>query len=322
MFERRDCDRLGARGARLVTRYPTVAQHRGDDDVAARARVFAVAVGRVARGALYHARDGRRFREREVLQLFAEEDARSLAHAAHGDGAAASEINLVTVEREDVLLRHAALDDGGERGLSELASKRALRREVCVLDELLRDGRAALFEFLLVIIPTEGCAREGAKVYRAVLEEAPVFGGEYRAAEHFGYVSVGERRALRGLLARVNRERLRLKSVRVEVRAVSLNGRDLAAPVELDADDLEALRRCDVARARRLNLDRLAFDFEATAPHAARLAFDVSGAAQDFGQGVGRESLARSQHARRGVDSGAARQVAGRQTLVNNLRVV
>src|SRR5437660_115137 len=82
------------------------------------------------------------------------------------------------------------------------------------------------------------------------------------------------------------------------------------------------LRRSVVAHARRLNLDRLAFDFEATAPHAARVAFDISGAAQDFGQGVGREPLARSQHVRRGVDSGAARQVAGRETLVNDLRVV
>src|SRR5205085_9916965 len=173
--------------------------------------------------------------------------------AAHGDRSATAKINLVAVEREDVLLRHAALDDGGERGLAELASERALGRKVSVLDQLLCDGRAALLEVLLVFAPTQGGAREGAKVYRAVLEEAPVFGGEYRAAEHFGYVSVGERRALRGLLARVNRERLRLKSVGVELRAVPFNGRDLAAAVELDADSTEALRRCDVAHARRLN---------------------------------------------------------------------
>ena len=66
---------------------------------------------------------------------------------------------------------------------------------------------------MLVFAPTEGGARDGAQVYRTVLEEASVFRREYRAAENFGDVSVSERRALPGLLARVNCERLRLKSV-------------------------------------------------------------------------------------------------------------
>src|SRR5205085_9173880 len=120
--------------------------------------------------------DGRSLGEREVSEFLAEEDARRQAHAAHGNRAAAAEVNLVAVEREDVLLRHPALDDGGERGLVELAAERALRRQVRVLDELLRDGRAALLEVLIYVAPAQGGAGDAPEVYGAVLEEAAVFG--------------------------------------------------------------------------------------------------------------------------------------------------
>ena len=123
-----------------------------------------------------HAGDSRRLGEREVFQLLAEEDARRLADAAHGNRAALSQVNLVAVEREDVLLPYPALDDGGERRLVELAAQRALRRQVRVLDELLRDGRAALLEVLIYVAPAEGGAGDAPEVYGAVLEEAAVFG--------------------------------------------------------------------------------------------------------------------------------------------------
>src|SRR5205085_4130895 len=137
----------------------------------------------VARGTLDHAGDGRGFRERQVCDILAEIDARRLCDAAHGDCAALAQINLVTVEREDVLFGEATFERGGDERLVEFALERALRREVCVLDELLRDGRTALslqLIFAVVARPTQERAAQSGVVETAMREEAPVFDGEDR----------------------------------------------------------------------------------------------------------------------------------------------
>jgi hypothetical protein len=94
----------------------------------------------------------------------------------------------------------------------------------------------------------------------------------------------------------------------------------LAAPVEFDADDREGLR--DDAGVAREYLDAVAFDLEATAPHAARLRVHVAGAPQHLHQTLARDLLPGAQDARRGVNPGAARQVAGGQPLVHDARIV
>ena len=60
--------------------------------------------GRVARGTLNHAGDGRSFGQGKVFQLSPEIDARGLVHPAHSDGGTLSEKDFVAVEGENVLL--------------------------------------------------------------------------------------------------------------------------------------------------------------------------------------------------------------------------
>ena len=157
---------------------------------------------------------------------------------------------------------------------------------------------------------------------RAVLEEATVFDGEDGAAQHLGNLCVRERGALGRLLARVDGQRLGRERVRVERAPSPRDVRRCAAAVELDAHGRDALAAA-VGRLRREDFDRVRPDAEAAVPDAARgLALDVARAAQDVGETFGRQALPRAQRARRGVEPGAARQVARGQTLVNDFRVV
>src|SRR5262249_40979776 len=67
-------------------------------------------------------------------------------HAADRDRPALAQIDLVQVGLEDSLLRVARLDDRRQPRLAQLAEEGALRAQKPDLDELLRDGAAALLD--------------------------------------------------------------------------------------------------------------------------------------------------------------------------------
>ena len=95
-------------------------------------------------GRLDHAGEQRRFLERQVGHVLAEVRVRRLAHAVDAERADLTEVDLVQVQLEDLLLGGMALEDEGDERLLHLALHGALRREEEVLHQLLGDGAAAL----------------------------------------------------------------------------------------------------------------------------------------------------------------------------------
>ena len=71
-----------------------------------------------------HARDRRGLGEREVADVLAEEEARALGDAVDRERPALSEVHLVQVELEDLVLRRAPLEHERHELLGELAPPR------------------------------------------------------------------------------------------------------------------------------------------------------------------------------------------------------
>ena len=109
----------------------------------------------------------RRLGERELLRALLEVRARRLLDAV----CAVAEVDRVEVRGEDPILAPALLELPGERSLAHLACERALVPDVRVLDELLRDRRAALDDALLANVLPES-APDASHVDAVVLEEA------------------------------------------------------------------------------------------------------------------------------------------------------
>ena len=126
--------------------------------------------GRVVRaGACRQAREEGGLRERQVARVLVEVDARG-----HLDPVGAvPEVDGVQVGGEDPVLRPLALELPCEGRLLQLAADRALLLRVRVLDELLRDRRAALDDRLVPDVGPDG-AQNASVVDPLVLPEAPV----------------------------------------------------------------------------------------------------------------------------------------------------
>ena len=92
---------------------------------------------------------------------------------------AVAEINRVQVGGQDPVLRPALLELPGECRLEELASDRFLAGQIGVLDELLRDRRAALDGAPVRDVCIES-TRHAAQVDATMLVEALVLGGDDR----------------------------------------------------------------------------------------------------------------------------------------------
>ena len=107
-----------------------------------------------------------------------------LGGSFHAIGAV-PEVDGVQVGREDAVLRPALLELVGERRLADLAPDRARGARVGVLDELLRDRRAALRRRSAGDVH-EGRAREPDRVDGAMLVEAPVLDRDDRLAHRVG----------------------------------------------------------------------------------------------------------------------------------------
>ena len=82
---------------------------------------------RVARRRLDDAGDRRRFDQREVADVLAEEQPRRFRHAVDGERSALAERDVVQVELEDLVLRQPALERDRHQPLGELAPRRLLR---------------------------------------------------------------------------------------------------------------------------------------------------------------------------------------------------
>ncbi len=95
---------------------------------------------RQPRWRLRHARDERSLGEREVLHVLAEVVLRGLLHAV----ASVSEVDVVQVEVEDLVLAQLLLEAPREDELLDLARQRPLGREQEQLHDLLCDGARAL----------------------------------------------------------------------------------------------------------------------------------------------------------------------------------
>ena len=83
----------------------------------------------------------------------------------------------VMVEVEDPLLRQMILERARDEILLHLAQRIARRREVEILGQLLRDGRAALRDLLALPIPLNRLLHR-LHIDAAVFVEVLVFGGE------------------------------------------------------------------------------------------------------------------------------------------------
>src|SRR5581483_3841354 len=111
----------------------------------------------------------RGLRKRQPLRVVPEVGPRRALDAVR----AVAEVNGVQVTREDAVLRPALLDLPREGRLLQLARQRALARDVRVLDELLRDRRAALDDLPVRDVGPER-ATDAAQVEAPVLVEALV----------------------------------------------------------------------------------------------------------------------------------------------------
>ena len=113
----------------------------------------------------------------EVLRALLEVRARCLLDAVR----AVPEVDRVQVRGEDPVLRPVLLELPGQGRLAHLARDRLLVPDVRVLDELLRDRRAALDDSLLAdVLPESAC--DAAHVDAVVLVEALILDRDDRLA--------------------------------------------------------------------------------------------------------------------------------------------
>jgi hypothetical protein len=96
---------------------------------------------------------------------------------------AVPEVDRVQVGGQDPVLRPDLVELPRERRLLQLARERALARQVGVLDELLRDRRAALHDLLVAHVLPDG-THDAVHVDAAVLEEPLVLDRDDRLLHH------------------------------------------------------------------------------------------------------------------------------------------
>ena len=162
--------------------------------------------------------DQSRLRERERRRVLAEVHLGRLLDAVR----AVAEVDRVQVGGQDPVLRPLLLELPRERRLLQLAAERALLAGEGVLDELLRDRRAALHDLLVRDVGPER-AQDAVQVDAVVLEEALVLDGDDRLLHHVGDLARGDDLAVLG--AAEDREDLPVARVDVAVLDAVVAGR-------------------------------------------------------------------------------------------------
>src|SRR5271165_4429793 len=101
-----------------------------------------------------------------------------------------AKVNLVGVERENLLLGEAPLDLDGQHHLLDLAPEAAIGREKQVARQLHGQRRGALGAALLQDV-SQGSAKHPPNVHTPVTFKILVFGGNQGVAQHLGKIVVG-----------------------------------------------------------------------------------------------------------------------------------
>src|SRR5262245_50919938 len=97
---------------------------------------------RVTVGRLDYSREQRRFAECEFGQLFAKPDLGGLFEAIDFCETAASQKNVITIERQDLLFAESPLERYSHQHLVDFPLPGSLPREEMILDNLLRESGA------------------------------------------------------------------------------------------------------------------------------------------------------------------------------------
>src|SRR5579871_5910039 len=144
--------------------------HGVEDQVAALDGALRMAEGREVVRALDHAGEQRAFGQVELLDVFAEVSLRGFAKPVDGKAAALSEVDLVGVELEDLLLGKAVFELESDDDLDDLALDALFRGKEESARQLHGERRSAL-GFLSGGHVADGGFGEAEIVDAAVLEE-------------------------------------------------------------------------------------------------------------------------------------------------------
>ena len=184
---RLELDRRNIHAGGFLGRDDAVFAHLADHHIGAAHRRLDIGGRRIARGSLDQACDDRRLAQRKVARRMAEE----LAAGGIDAVGAASEIDLVQVELEDLLLGEFPLERHRQHGLARLAVERAVRIEEDVAGQLLRDGGSRLCTLVIAEGYPDG-AQQPDRVHAEMRIEAAILHRDHRILHHPGDFRGGE----------------------------------------------------------------------------------------------------------------------------------
>ena len=143
--------------------------------------------------------DHRRFGKGQVLRMFTEVQPRCGLDSIR----AVTEVHLIGVELEDLILGEVFLDVHREKNLVDLSRPAFFRREKYLLRKLLGESRRA-FDFLPGDEVFQAGAEDRFRIESAMVVEIGVLGGDDRLHERRSHVALGDHDPF---LNRVLRER-------------------------------------------------------------------------------------------------------------------
>ena len=175
--------------ARPVVRFPPKgysdpASHERQHEVATCQRAFPVGARGVHRRPFRERRQHRPFGDRDILDTLAEQVAARRLHAVHP----VAEVDDVEVERQDLILREALLDEAREPELHELPPHGARPHEMLGDERVPRDlhrDRAEAFTHAEGTDVTSAGPQEAAPIEPVVVVEAPILCREERLTHVF-----------------------------------------------------------------------------------------------------------------------------------------
>ena len=130
-------------------------------------------MGRVPIRPANQAREKRCLSQSQIAQVLVEINLCCLREAVDGEGTALSEVHIIAIEREYLLLREPRFQDNRHRRLFELSTQGPVGSEKVVLDELLRKRRPALNEFTVIQVRFQR-PKDSAPAHSIMTEEAVV----------------------------------------------------------------------------------------------------------------------------------------------------
>jgi hypothetical protein len=120
----------------------------------------------------------RGFRDRDITDVFPEEQPRGLGDAVHRERTALTQVDLVQVQLENLVFRGLALEDERHELLEQFAFRRLLRSEEEVLHQLLCERAAADQVPFFAAKVRHDRAEDANRVDAQVLVEASILDGD------------------------------------------------------------------------------------------------------------------------------------------------